>query len=317
MTNFELTTCAKDGRETVVSYNATTFYDRERRLQGVFAAARDITERKQLDLTLEANHIELQNAKAIAEKANRAKSEFLSRMSHELRTPLNAMLGFAQLMNLAVPGPGAQQQMALDQILQAGWYLLRIINEILDLATIEAGKVSLLQEPMSLTDVLQDCQAMIALQAEKRAIDMTFPNFDDEVYVHADRTRVKQIIINLLSNAIKYNTENGSVRIECTMPDAQRVRISVSDTGPGLSQQQIGHLFQPFNRLGQEGGPEEGTGIGLVVTKQLVELMGGQIGVESSVGVGSVFWIELVAATPLRVRVPPASKIESPSRSTL
>ena len=296
VTDFELTAHAKNGRETVVSYNATTFYDRDRKLQGVFAAARDVTERKRFDQTLQENNIELKSAKATAEKANQAKSEFLSRMSHELRTPLNAVLGFAQLMASDQPPPSSAQKTSIDQILQAGWYLLRLINEILDLATIEAGKVSMLQEPMSLTEVLQDCQSMIELQADKRNIQMSFPGDEQLFYVHADRTRVKQMIINLLSNAIKYNIDGGSVRVDCVMRGEQRVRVSVTDSGPGLTEKQMQHLFQPFNRLGQEGSSEEGTGIGLVVTKQLVELMGGEIGVESVVGVGSVFWIELEAS---------------------
>ncbi|HSY29106.1 MAG TPA: PAS domain S-box protein, partial [Burkholderiaceae bacterium] len=160
VTNYELTAHARDGKETVVSYNATTFYDRDRRLQGVFAAARDVTDRKQFEHRLQENNVELETAKATAEKANLAKSEFLSSMSHELRTPLNAVLGFAQLMSSDVPPPTAAQKLSIDQILQAGWYLLRLINEILDLAMIESGKVTMSQESMSLTDVLQDCQAM-------------------------------------------------------------------------------------------------------------------------------------------------------------
>jgi len=290
VTNYELTAHARDGKETVVSYNATTFHDRDHKLQGVFAAAHDITERKQFEY-------ELESAKAIAEKANLAKSEFLSRMSHELRTPLNAVLGFAQLMASDTPPPSAMQKMSIDQILQAGWYLLRLINETLDLAMIESGKVTLSQEAMSLTDVLQDCRAMIEPQAHKRGIQVSFPHFDNILYIHADRTRVKQVIINLLSNAIKYNRINGTVVVECEMTCKNRVRVSVTDTGAGLAQTQLAQLFQPFNRLGQESSTSEGTGIGLVVTKQLVELMDGVIGVESSVGIGSVFWVELPASS--------------------
>jgi PAS domain S-box-containing protein len=174
VTNYELTAHARDGKETVVSYNATTFYDRDRRLQGVFAAARDVTDRKQFEHRLQENNVELETAKATAEKANLAKSEFLSSMSHELRTPLNAVLGFAQLMSSDVPPPTAAQKLSIDQILQAGWYLLRLINEILDLAMIESGKVTMSQESMSLTDVLQDCQAMIEPQAHSRGIQMSF-----------------------------------------------------------------------------------------------------------------------------------------------
>ena len=297
VTNYELTAHARDGKETVVSYNATTFHDRDRKLQGVFAAARDVTERKQFEHTLQENNLELEIAKAAAEKANLAKSEFLSSMSHELRTPLNAVLGFAQLMASDTPPPSPAQQLSIDQILQAGWYLLRLINEILDLAMIESGKVTMSQESMSLSDVLQDCRAMIEPQAQKRGIQMTFPSFDNLFYIHADRTRVKQVVINLLSNAIKYNREGGAVMVECVMNGENRVRVSVKDTGPGLAPEQLAQLFQPFNRLGQESSTEEGTGIGLVVTKQLVELMDGVIGVESSVGVGSVFWFELAASS--------------------
>ncbi len=297
VTNYELTAHARDGKETVVSYNATTFHDRDRKLQGVFAAARDVTERKQFEHTLQENNLELEIAKAAAEKANLAKSEFLSSMSHELRTPLNAVLGFAQLMASETPPPSLAQKLSIDQILQAGWYLLRLINEILDLAMIESGKVTISQESMSLTDVLQDCQAMIEPQALKRGIQMTFPSFDNLFYVHADRTRVKQVVINLLSNAIKYNRDGGAVIVQCVMSGENRVRVSVIDTGAGLAPEQLAQLFQPFNRLGQESSTEEGTGIGLVVTKQLIELMGGVIGVESSVGVGSVFWVELPASS--------------------
>jgi CheY-like chemotaxis protein len=149
---------------------------------------------------------------------------------------------------------------------------------------------------MSLTDVLQDCQAMIEPQAQKRGITMTFPRLDNLFFVHADRTRVKQVMINLLSNAIKYNRVGGAVIVECEMQAENRVRVCVKDTGTGLTGDQLAQLFQPFNRLGQETSAEEGTGIGLVVTKQLVELMGGQIGVDSRVGIGSTFWVELEAS---------------------
>ena len=296
LTNYELTALARDGKQTVVSYNASTFHDRDRKLQGVFAAARDVTERKQFEQALQDTNIEMEKARQAAEKANLAKSEFLSSMSHELRTPLNAVLGFAQLMASETPAPSLPQQRSIDQILKGGWYLLRLINEILDLAMIESGKVTMSEEAMSLLDVLQDCQAMIAPQAEKRGISMHFPRCGKAFYVHADRTRVKQVMINLLSNAIKYNQSGGSVKVECTR-HADRVRASVTDSGAGLNAEQMSQLFQPFNRLGQESSTEEGTGIGLVVTKQLVELMGGTIGVDSTVGVGTTFWFELAASS--------------------
>jgi CheY-like chemotaxis protein len=264
----------------------------------VFAAARDVTERKQFEHALQETNVALQAAREAAEKANRAKSEFLSSMSHELRTPLNAVLGFAQLMGSETPPPGMRQQRSIDQILKGGWYLLRLINEILDLSMIEAGKVTLSQESMSINDVFQDCKGMIEPQATKRGIVMSFPALDNVFYVHADRTRIKQVMINLLSNAIKYNGIGGAVIVQCAASSPDRVRISVRDTGAGLSADQLEQLFQPFNRLGQQDSVEEGTGIGLVVTRQLVELMGGQIGVESVVGAGTVFWVEFAASTP-------------------
>ena len=296
VTNYELTALARDGRQTVVSYNATTFYDRDRKLQGVFAAARDVTERKQFEDALQETNGELEQARAAAEKANRAKSEFLSSMSHELRTPLNAVLGFAQLMASEVPPPPPSQQRSIDQILKGGWYLLRLINEILDLAMIESGKVTMSQESMSLGEVLQDCRGMIEPQATRRALTLHFPQRDDSVFIHADRTRVKQVLINLLSNAIKYNRDGGSVTVQCELSAGNRVKVSVRDTGLGLAPEQVAQLFQPFNRLGQEGSAEEGTGIGLVVTKRLVELMGGKLGVDSVLGEGTVFWVEFDAA---------------------
>ncbi|MDO8466514.1 MAG: PAS domain S-box protein, partial [Gallionella sp.] len=287
VTNYELTARARDGKETVVSFNASTFYDRDRRLQGVFAAARDVTERKRLDQ-------ELESAKSVAEKANLAKSDFLSSMSHELRTPLNAILGFAQLLESGSPPPTATQTVRLHQIIKAGWYLLELINEILDLALIESGKLSLSQEPVELIDVILECQAMIEPQAQQRDIKLTFLPFDETWFARADRTRVKQVLINLLSNAIKYNREHGTVEVKCTESTPERLRISVKDSGAGLPPEKLAQLFQPFNRLGQEASGEQGTGIGLVVTKQLIELMGGTIGMESTVGVGSEFWIELI-----------------------
>jgi CheY-like chemotaxis protein len=186
----------------------------------------------------------------------------------------------------------------VDQILQAGWYLLELINEILDLAQIESGKLALSREPTLLSEVMLECQTMIEPQAQKRGINMIFPSADVPYFVDADRTRLKQVLINLLSNAIKYNELNGTVIVDCTLTHGtasipERVRISVRDTGAGLPPNLLQQLFQPFNRLGQERSTEEGTGIGLVMSKRLVELMGGLIGVESTVGLGSVFWFEL------------------------
>jgi PAS domain S-box-containing protein len=295
VTNYELTARARDGKETVVSYNATTFYDRDRTLQGVFAAARDVTERKRLDQVLQEKNVELENARSVAEKANLAKSDFLSSMSHELRTPLTAILGFAQLMESDSLPPTPAQKESIAQILQAGWHLLKLIDEILDLAKVESRQVPLSQEPVSLAEVMLECQGMIEPQAQQRGIRVTFSQFHTPYFIQADRTRVKQILINLLSNAIKYNKVGGTVVVDCTASTSKRIRISVKDTGAGLAPDKLTQLFQAFNRLGQEAGGEEGTGIGLVVAKRLVELMGGVIGVESTVGVGSVFWFELVS----------------------
>jgi PAS domain S-box-containing protein len=293
VTDYELTACARDGKQTVVSYNATTFHDRDRTLQGVFGVARDVTERKRFEQALQETNVEMESAKSAAEKANLAKSDFLSGMSHELRSPLNAILGFAQLMNTASPTPSNAQQESITQILQAGWHLLKLINEILDLAVVESGKVSLSMEPVALYDVMSECQAMMEAQAQQRDILMTFPQLDQPAFVWADSTRLKQVVINLLSNAIKYNQSHGHVTVDYTVLPFDRIRISFKDTGAGLSDEKLAQLFQPFNRLGQEAGSVAGTGIGLVVTKQLVELMGGFLGVESTMGAGSVFWVEL------------------------
>ena len=246
--------------------------------------------------------------------ANLAKSDFLSSMSHELRTPLNAILGFAQL--LETEGPTIPQKSSINQILEAGWHLLALINEILDLSLIESGKLSLSPESVSLAEVMLECQSLTENQAQQRGIRVVFPRFDAPVFVKADRTRIKQVLINLLSNAIKYNVVDGKVSVDCATDPRGRVRISVSDTGAGLTADNLNQLFQPFNRLGQEHHAVEGTGIGLVVCKRLTELMDGTIGVESAVGKGSVFWIELDLAAPSIAGItaaisPPAARLQT------
>lgn len=295
--NYELTACSsEDNQETVVSCNATIFYDQNGQLHGVFIAARDITERNRLDRDLLEKNAELERAKSLAEKANLAKSEFLSSMSHELRSPLNTILGFAQLMLSESVSITPFQKQSTDRILKAGWHLLKLIDEILDLSKIEAGKMSIFPEPVLLSEVMLECQSMIEPQAKKHGITLFFPRFDKHYYVRADRTRVKQVLLNLLSNAIKYNVRDGNVKVnysESISPG--HIRVSIKDTGLGLSPEQLAQLFQEFNRLGQENSGEEGTGIGLVVAKRLVELMGGTMGVESRVGKGSVFWFELMS----------------------
>jgi len=263
----------------------------------------DISERKRveaeralLDQALQEKNVELEIARFVADKANLAKSEFLSSMSHELRTPLSAILGFAQLLESGSPPPTPTQTRSIDQILKAGWYLLELINEILDLALIESGKLSLSVEPVSLADVMLECATMIEPLAQKHGIGVTFPHFDAPCVINADRTRVKQVLINLLSNAIKYNVEGGTVVVTCAPNGPNSVHISVCDSGAGLAPEQMAQLFQPFNRLGREANAEQGTGIGLVVCKRLVELMGGAISVDSTVGKGSVFRVELKVA---------------------
>jgi PAS domain S-box-containing protein len=279
----------KDGSLFWANVVFTAIRDPAGNARGFAKLTRDLTERRQVEETLTL-------AKGVAEKANMAKSEFLSSMSHELRSPLNAILGFAQLMESDATPATPSQKGSIDEILRAGWYLLELINEILDLAQIESGRLSLSKEPTSLPDVLLECQAMIEPQAQGRGIQMTFPRFDAPCFVQADRTRLKQVVINLLSNAIKYNKVGGTVVVDCDGGPADRIRLNVRDTGPGLTAEKLAQLFQPFNRLGQERGAEQGTGIGLVMSKRLVELMGGVLGVESSVGVGSVFWCELASA---------------------
>ena len=318
VTDYELTARARDGKKTEVSYNATTFYDRDRTLQGVLAVARDVTERKRNEQALQETNVELESAKSAAEQANLAKSDFLSSMSHELRSPLNAILGFAQLIISDSPPPTPSQTASIDQILQAGWHLLKLINEILDLSVIESGKVSLSTEAVSLAEVMSECQAMMEPQAQQLGINMTFPRFDNPFFVSADRTRLKQIVINLLSNAIKYNKEQGTVVVDCATSAPGLTRISVKDSGAGLSPEKLAQLFQPFNRLGQEAGGVAGTGIGLVVTKRLAELMGGVLGVESIAGAGSVFWCELIscAAPQLVVESGEAAALDVPTVAT-
>ncbi|MGZ5390055.1 MAG: hybrid sensor histidine kinase/response regulator, partial [Aeromicrobium sp.] len=283
----------RDGSVFWANIVLTAIRDQGGNLRGFAKLTRDLTERNKFEATLT-------NARAVAEKANLAKSEFLSSMSHELRSPLNAILGFAQLMESDSPPATPAQNESIMQILNAGWYLLELITEILDLAAIESGKLSMSLEPVMLNDVLLECQSMIEPLAQKRGIRLNFTGGDAAYCVKADRTRIKQVLINLLSNAIKYNNPGGSVVVACSAKSPSgRVRLTVTDTGAGLPPEKLAQLFQPFNRLGQELGPEEGTGIGLVVSKRLVELMDGVIGVESSPGKGSIFWVELTSTAPL------------------
>lgn len=306
---YELTYICRDGSRFPAIVSITALRGSDDAIIGYLLIGTDNSARK----TAESK---LKDAITAAESANRAKSDFLSSMSHELRTPLNAILGFAQLMESGTPPPTLTQKRNLDQILKAGWYLLELINEILDLALIESGKVTLSREPVSLAELMLECRTMIEPQAHKRGIVMVFPQFETPLFLNADRTRLKQVLINLLFNAIKYNKQGGTVMVDCEASADDKVRISIRDTGAGLTPQQLAQLFQPFNRLGRQAGAEEGTGIGLVVTKRLVELMGGIIGVDSTAGTGSTFWVELLhAEAPRLVYREPGSAV--PARTLI
>jgi signal transduction histidine kinase/ActR/RegA family two-component response regulator len=302
---YELTYIRKDGTRFPAVVSVTALRDDQGGIIGYLLIGTDNTagkqvemERQRIERALQETNVELEGARSTAEKANLAKSDFLSSMSHELRSPLNAILGFAQLMESASPAPTAAQTESIAQILQAGWYLLKLIDEILDLATIESGNASPSTEAVSLSEILVECQTMMEPRARQSGIRVTFPSFEAPIYVWADRTRLKQIVINLLSNAIKYNKEQGTVVVDCSVSDPGRVRFCVRDTGEGLSPEKLAQLFQPFNRLGQGASGVVGTGIGLVVTKRLVELMDGSINVSSTVGVGSAFCCDLPVAEP-------------------
>lgn len=237
----------------------------------------------------------LQHAKEEAERANRSKSEFLSRMSHELRTPLNAILGFGQLMEMGNNTPDQHEN--IEQILTAGRHLLSLINEVLDIASIEAGRITLSVESFHVGDAIAEAIDLVRPLAAQANIQITA--MESEQHVLADRHRFKQVLLNLLSNAIKYNHEGGLVTVDCEEKEGRRLRIEINDTGPGISAKGMEMLFASFERLEAGRTKVEGTGLGLAVCKQLVELMGGQIGVESTVGSGSTFWVKLpLAAEP-------------------
>jgi len=237
----------------------------------------------------------LEQARAAAEKASAEKSRFLSNMSHELRTPLNGILGFAQILAAEkLPASAQDKQRFARNIVQAGQHLLKLVNEILDLARIEAGKVPLAMENVDLPAVLQECRMMVTPLADMRQVELCFGAVPPG-RLRADRTRLVQVMVNLLSNAIKYNHERGEVAVDCVPAGSGRLRISVRDTGPGMDTDQVQHIFQPFHRLGRDEG-EEGSGLGLALTRRVVQAMQGEIGVDSAPGQGSTFWVEFALA---------------------
>lgn len=239
--------------------------------------------------------VELKLAREAAERANQAKSDFLSSMSHELRTPMNAIIGFAQMLEYD-SALNPDQQENVDEILKGGRHLLELINEVLDLAKIESGRVDLSLESVDLTDLIEDCRSLIMPLASMRRLVFDL-DISQDAAVRADRFRLKQALLNLLSNAVKYNSEAGSIHLSVRPVDGARLRIAVADTGPGIPTDRIAELFLPFNRLDAQYSEVEGTGIGLTITRQLVELMGGTVGVESQIGAGTTFWIELPSET--------------------
>ncbi|MDD3813851.1 MAG: PAS domain S-box protein [Desulfocapsaceae bacterium] len=293
VTNYELTARTRDGKETVVSLNATTFYDRDRRLQGVFAAARDVTERKFLDQVLEEKTAELEKAKAVAEQANLAKSDFLSNMSHEIRTPMNAIIGMSHLALKTELTP--RQRDYIKKIKGSSRHLLSIINDILDFSKIEVGKLTIEDTEFQLEKMLDNVANLIGEKTFAKELELVF-DIDKNVppYLIGDPLRMGQVLINYCNNAVKF-TEHGEIDIvirlqEETVEDVL-LYCAVRDTGTGLTEEQMGRLFQRFSQSDASTTREfGGTGLGLAISKRLAEMMGGEVGVSSEPGKGSTFW---------------------------
>ena len=303
VTNYELTALARDGKETVVSYNATTFYDRDRRLQGVFAAARDVTERKRLDQVLQEKNVELESARSVAEKAkesaeiaNRAKSAFLANMSHEIRTPMNAILGFSQLM-MRDAGLTPLQKKHLQTINRSGEHLLALINDILELSKIEAGRSTLNPVAFDLNGMLDEIEMMFRMRTDEKNLRFLVERVGDfPGFAVGDENKVRQVFINLIGNAVKFTSEGGlcvRVGIKARSGTALRLMAEVEDTGTGIAEEEIKKLFKPFEQA--EGGKkiQAGTGLGLAISREFVRLMGGDISVTSQLGKGSIFRFEM------------------------
>ncbi len=308
VTDYELTARARDGKETVVSYNATTFYDRDRRLQGVFAAARDVTERKRLDQILQEKNVELESARSAAEKANLAKSDFLARMSHEIRTPMNAIIGMADL--LWETSLASEQREYVRIFRKAGSQLLDLINDILDLSKVESGHLVLESIDFDLGEVLDKTLEMMAIRAHEKGLELALriaPEIPTALV--GDPARLRQVLINLIGNAIKF-TEQGEVivRVERDPEDAAAgaLRFAVCDTGIGVPEETRELIFAPYAQVDTSTTRKfGGSGLGLAISREVVELMQGRIWAESSIGAGSTFYFTARFAVgskpPLRV----------------
>jgi signal transduction histidine kinase/CheY-like chemotaxis protein len=276
------------GRTIDVSLTISPIRDADGAVVGASTIARDVTERIEAEREREA-------AREQADQANKAKSEFLSRMSHELRTPLNAILGFAQLLELDELRD--DQQESLGHILSAARHLLALINEVLDIAAIEAGRLPLSVEPVAVADVVGETVSLIRPLADQHKVLLVGETGTlCDQHVLADRQRLKQILLNLLSNAVKYNREGGSVRLVCGPAPGERFRIKVADTGPGISEEALERLFVPFERLTAEFSGVEGTGLGLPLSQRLAHAMGGTLELTTAVDQGTTFWVELPVA---------------------
>jgi PAS domain S-box-containing protein len=262
----------------------------------MFCVAHDVTERARIEAAL-------RDAKKEADRANRAKSEFLSRMSHELRTPLNAILGFGQLLERQ--NPNEQQRSRVQHIISAGRHLLNLINEVLDISRIEAGHLQLSVEPVAVAVVLEEALDLMRPLAADRSMELSVDSrLESDLHVLADGQRLKQVLLNLLTNAVKYTSVGGRVEVSVDTSDPSKLRLVVTDTGAGIAPAKISRLFTPFDRLDVELSGVEGTGLGLALCQRLMHAMGGEIGVESRVGKGSAFWIELPAASSPLKRLP-------------
>jgi PAS domain S-box-containing protein len=291
VTDYELTARARNGKETVVSYNATTFYDRERKLQGVFAAARDVTERKRFERTLQENNVELERAREVAEKANRAKSDFLSSMSHEIRTPMNAILGMADVLWESRLDAG--QTLYVDVFRRAGASLLALINDILDLSKIEAGHLDLESIEFDLDEVVNQTIELTAVKACAKGILLVSRISPGLATARiGDPARLRQILINLLGNAVKF-TESGEVALtvrHCESPKSDEIEFAVSDTGIGIPPEKLKTIFEDFTQADASTTRKYGgTGLGLGISRRIVDAMGGNISATSSTGKGSTF----------------------------